>query len=58
MGQQGIHIPKNQINCKMRTRFSIQKSKNVANATQRKNANLEKIVDNLNYLGSDNQSLF
>ena len=42
----------------MRTRFSIQESKNVANATQRKNTNLEKIVDNLNYLGSDNQSLF
>ena len=54
------------IDCKMRTHFTIQDSKNVRNATKRikkildanyKKAYLKKTVYNLKYLNNDKQSL-
>ena len=63
---QDINLPVTPMDCKMRTHFTIQDSKNVRNVTNRrkkfidatyKKANLKKIVNNLKYLSNDKRSL-
>ena len=66
IGWQDINLPMKLMDCKMRTYFTIQDSKNVRNATKRikkmydanyENNNLKKIIINLKYLNYDKQSL-
>ena len=66
IGWQDINFPMKLMDCKMRTHFTIQDSKNVRNATKRikkifdtndKKTNFKKILNNLKYLTSDKQSL-
>ena len=66
LGWQDINLPMKPIDCKMRTHFTIQDSKNVRNTTKRikkildanyKKANLKKIDSNLKYLNNDEQCL-
>ena len=65
IGWQDINLPMKPIDCKMRTHFTIQDSKNVRHATKRmkkilgdnyEKANLKKILNNLKYLNNDLQS--
>ena len=63
---QGFNLPMKPIDCKMRTHFTIQDSKNVRNTPKRikkildanyEKANLKKIFNNLKYRSNDKQSL-
>ena len=63
-GWKETKIPKTSINCKMRSNFTIQESKNVKSATNRikkilgtkyEKANLKEIATKLKYLNSDEQ---
>ena len=66
VGWKETKIPMKLINCKMRTNFAIQESKNIKSATYRikiildakyEKANLEEITTKLKYLNSDKQFL-
>ena len=66
IGWQNINLPMKPMDCKMRTHFTNQDSKNIRNATKRikkiLDANyekdyLKKIVNNLKYLNNNKQSL-
>ena len=65
-GWKETNIPMKSINCKMRTNFVIEESKNIKSATNRikkilnakyKKANFKEIRNKLNYLYSDKQFL-